>query len=194
MGSFLIGIAILLAVAAISLTKRLRAVRSLRTRCAVELSQLQDHLTDHHLIVLHLVDSLPVEFLDQSGRADLTEAREQAEKSIRELDAANPKTIEIRNLCGNEQELFELVESVSDRVFETPSIREIQSVLGCLNGLAEVKRVINDATSTYNASVITYRTFLESPLSSLVERIFLPGAEFCVVDLGQYSSGSSSSG
>ena len=190
-GGLLIVIAILAIAAAYSLQKTWLAVRTLRARCATELSQLHSHLTNHHLIVSHLVDSLPEAFASQCDRAELTSARERAERSIQAIDAACPQASDMREFSSHQQELFELVGSLTKRIAASPSIREIQSVSGCLQGLTDANQTINDATSAYNASVITYSTFLESPPSSLVARIFRSQAEFCIVDLGQYGDGSS---
>ena len=60
-----------------------------------------------------------------------------------------------------------------------------------LHGLADADRTIIDATSIYNASVITYQAFLESRISRFVVRILKLDAEFQVIDVGQYSSDSS---
>ncbi len=186
-------IAVLAIATAISLQKTRHAVRTLGARCATELTHLQRHLANHHLIVSHLVDSVPDKFVGQFERAELTEVRERAEQSIDAFDAACPRATDIRKLSGHQQELFELVASLTNRIMESPSIRDIQSVSGCLHGLTDANRTINDATSAYNASVITYCTFLQSPPSSLVARFSKSPGEFCVVDLGQYKSGSSSS-
>ena len=184
-------ITVLVIAAAFSLQKTWHSIRTLRARCATELSQLRGHLANHHLIVSHLVDSLPETFASQVDREELTSARERAECSMQAIDTACPKAIQMRDFSSRQQDLFKRVRILTQRISASPSVRDIQSVSGCLEGLADANQTISDATSAYNASVITYSTFLESPQSSLVARICNSPAEFCVIDLGQYSSGSS---
>ncbi|MGI9429238.1 MAG: hypothetical protein ACR2NM_11315 [Bythopirellula sp.] len=190
-GGVLILITIVVIATAFSLQKTWHAVRTLRARCATELSQLSGHLANHHLIVSHLVDSLPETFANQFDRAELTAVRERAERSIHSIDTSCPRATEMRKFSIHQKELFESVESLTERLTESPSVFDIQSVSGCLQGLTDANQTISDATSAYNAAVITYSTYLESPQSSLIARIFKSQAEFCMVDLGQYSTGSS---
>ena len=182
MGHLVIVIVVLGLGLAYSLQKTWREVRSLRDRSATELAQLHSYLAGRHLIVSHLSDSLPESFDGHFDREQLVQAREQAERALHAIDPAWPIASEVRVFAGHEQDLLQWIENLTGKIEEVESVRDIQPVSGCLAGLKESNKKIDVAISTYNAAAITYNTYLERPVASLLSRFSLSG-EFGVIDL-----------
>jgi hypothetical protein len=189
-GSFLIGLAVLSVAAALGLHKTWSSLHSLRNNSVTELRQLKSELAARHLIVSHLVDSLPESFDRSFDRQRCREAREQAERVLDSIDSNAPNATDINASTDREQDLFRLIHELTQRIETEESACESQAVSACLKGIEESNRKIGDAVSTYNASAITYRNYLEKPLSAMVARI-LPEGQFDLFDLNLHDSSGS---
>lgn len=182
MGSFLILLAVFAACAALGLQKTWHSLHSLRRHSVTELNQLKSELASRHLIVSHLVDSLPESFDHSFNRDRCRETREQAESVLGSIDSSSPIAEDISMATDREQDLFRLIDDLTKRIEADESVCESQAVSACLKGLDESNRRIRDVVSTYNASAITLRNYLERPLSSMVVRL-LPKGQFDLFDL-----------
>ncbi len=191
MGGFTYVLAALAVGIAFSLQKTAQSIRSLRDRSASELSQLKSELSSRHLIVSHLVDSLPATFDRHFDRKRLGEVRDHAERALQLVDPNSPNSADMQAFANCEQELEESVDHLTSCIEADGVVRSAQSVSACLQGLRQATRKINDAVSSYNAAAITYTSYFETPPTSFLCRVFRRN-DFGLFDLDPPSSDHSS--
>jgi hypothetical protein len=156
------------------------SARTLEQRCGSELRQLKSLLSNRHLIVSHLADSIPAKLDGLFERRRFEEQLLSAEKGLQALDADNPDLDDLRAVQWNEQSLAELINELVESLEATDAATQIQTVAGCMTGLEKKTSEIRDALATYNAAAITYSSFLGS---SLVARLKRLPCRFEVLDL-----------
>jgi hypothetical protein len=162
-----------------------RAVRVLRNRMVMELSQLKSKLRIRHLIISHLVDSLPSSFPWQVDREQITAARRRAEEALGRIDLDSPQDSDVCTYSSCEQILLALVEDLTARIEADDRVSSIDSVAACVQGLQKARGEIIESVSTYNTAAIAYSTYLES---SRIARLF-SSPEFALCDLDPPGSG-----
>ena len=188
MGNLIFPAAVCAIAGCLFLYKSWRTVALLYGRTQSELKQLQAHLADRHLIVSHLLDSLPGSFDQNYDRERLSRAQQEAEECLAGIDPHSPTASELRRHSNLEKHLYAEVEMLTEQIQVFADVREIQSVAGCLKGLERSTQQINDAISTYNSAVITLSSCLESRHARIVSRLADENGEFRVFEWGGDSS------
>ncbi len=179
--AMLIGLLVLSGlVAGLLLCTALRSARTLEQRCAKELRHLMSLLSNRHLIVSHLADSIPASLDGLFEQRRFAKRLSRAEECVQSLDPDHPELAQLQALENNEQSLIELIDDLRDAIEVTESALRIQAVSGCLDGLDKKTCEVRDALSTYNAAAITYSSFLSS---SLVARFQKLQSRYEILDL-----------
>ncbi|MFK8113252.1 MAG: hypothetical protein AB8B91_13675 [Rubripirellula sp.] len=181
-------VVVLVFVAGIILYRSWHSVRSLHARSVAELRQLQELLAERHLILSHLLDSLPASFDSQFNRTELSQRLGESESFLSLIDPDNPIANDIRRNSRVEQSLYGLVRMLTETIAASESVRESQTVVGCLKGLDASTLRMTEATSSYNTSVITLTSYLASPHQRMIARWTGKEGDFCVFDWGSDSS------
>ena len=167
------------------LHRRWRAIRLLRGRTVTELGELLSEVDARHLILSHLADSLPSTPAWQFDKARINELRVRAEQARKRIDPTHPIGKDFRAFSTQEQSLFKLEREVIGRIEADESVRCIESVAGCLDGLKRVGEAMIDSGTTYNTAAITYNQCCDS---SGITRL-LAADKFALCDLEPRDSG-----
>ena len=163
--------------------RKWRQLQSLSQRATTGLDQLKSQLKSRHLIVSHLSDSLPSSFSKNLYLPQLREAREKAEYILQKIEPTSPVNTTMRDFANCEQEFVDWAERLIESVEADETVKKIQSVAGCLEGLVGVNHEISDIVSMYNATVIAYTNLVDS---SLIGR--LVPHRFGLLDLTPHNS------
>lgn len=164
-----------------------RSARVLHQRCIDELKELLALIASRHLVLSHLVDSIPNRLDGLFERRRLERRLQLAEERLRAVDPDAPSRQALRGLEDGEQSLSEAVSDLMEALEATEHVAPVRALSGCLEGLEKRTREILDSVATYNAAAITYASFLSG--SRLARRSF-PG-DFDVLDLEPVGSGTS---
>jgi hypothetical protein len=148
---------------------------------------LKSELAARHLVVTHLLDSLPASFGADMQRHRCRMTCRKADRSLNAIEATCPNCADIITTADHERNLSRILDDLLERIEAQESVSSAAAVSACVRELRESSRKILDAVSTYNASVITYRNYLERPISSTVARMG-PGGDFEVFDLTVHGS------
>jgi hypothetical protein len=197
-GSLFILIGFAAAVAVFFLHQAWRSARSLHRRGVAELDQLKRALAARHLILSHLLDSLPDSPAPACDHTRDRQTLQQAVTQLQSIDETCPRTAQILKSAECERNLTTLLEELVKRIDEDGLGRQSQLVSACLRALDDSNRRIRESLSTYNTAVITHEEYLARPVTALVARL-LPTAPLRLFDLivgnvGDSSDSTSASG
>lgn len=140
----------------------LRSARFLEQSCASELSQLKSLISNRHLIVSHLSDSIPNKLDGIYSQQSLRERLANAQQALVLVDPTGPGWEELRQFEKQEQSLCALVYELTEALNSAESLDRMPAVTSCLDALKAKSAEIQNKLSTYNSASITFCSFLSS--------------------------------
>ena len=167
---------------------RSQRLEELSERSMAELSELKRQLTNRHLIVSHLADSLPSSFDPKFERQKLREISQTAEASLSTIDPRKPCADRIRDFMSKERELVVFTRELIDSIETDERFNQALLVTSCIEGLDKANTQIGDRTSIYNSSPIAHRSLRRTSFLQQRKR----HAEFTVFVLEEWNAGNTS--
>ena len=137
---------------------RAQRLKELSQRSTAEFGELKRQLTNRHVIVTHLADSIPQSFDPKFERQKLREISQTAEDSLCIIDPRKPSAEKIREFVCRERELLDVTRELIDSIKSEDGLRQAHLVKSCIEGLDRANAQIGDHTSIYNTSAIAYQS------------------------------------
>ena len=144
--------------------RRAQQLKLLTDRSTRQLRELKQQLTNRHLIVSHLTDSLPDSFDVRFERQKLQTIGQNAESSLSEIDPRNPCATKIGEFALLEQGFISVAQELVNSIVSDRSVSQIHLVTSCLEGLEKCNAQINACKSIYNLSAMTCQNIRQSSL------------------------------
>ncbi len=176
---------------AISLQKMRKAILSAGDQTLREWQQLKKSLLDRHLVITHLLDSLPNNSVSNFDRNMLSEANTIAEASVRKIEPSSADADDFARIAADQNDCAERLSYLTAGILLKPELMKIRSIKGCLKGLTECEQKIDEAASIYNTAVIAFQTRMESRRAKFVSLFRIKTPTFCELHCG--CTGNSSS-
>ena len=162
---FLIGAVVVLCIAlGFAMIRSFRAAHALERRCIAELTRLKSLLANRHLVISHLVDSVPEVVNPMFDRRQLLDSLKVAAEELECIDASAPDAARLGHFEAKEQELCLELSNLLRALEKTEYPTKLRSLQSCLDALETKSAEIMDVLSTYNAAAITFSTFLRTSL------------------------------
>lgn len=136
---------------------RSQLLEKLSERSTSEFDQLKQQLTNRHVIVSHLADSLPSSFDPKFERQRLREISQTAEDSLSPIDPHRPSAEHVREFMFRERELLDATRELVDNIASDKKLDQSHLVANCIECLDRANAKIGDHTSIYNATAIAYQ-------------------------------------
>ncbi|WP_145176359.1 hypothetical protein [Rubripirellula lacrimiformis] len=185
--------AIVAAVVIGGVRKRRRGLVELERQTCQHWQVLQKQLLDRHLIVTHLLDSLPVGVGDQSDRDQLRTLNETAAHSVRSLAVESAPASLYCQVAADQDRFISPMNRLIATVVSNPAVSEKPCVVACLSGLRDAGNNIQESQSTFNASVNAYQDHLASVTADGIPQTLRP-LTVHEIDFGRLLFGAGSSG
>jgi hypothetical protein len=169
---FLIGAVVLLSIAlGFAMMRSFRAAHALEQRCLSELTRLKSLLASRHLVISHLVDSVP-EVLDPLfNRRRLLDSLEAATESLKCIDASAPDAAQLGHFEVCEQDLCLELNKLLRALEKTEYPAQLRPLQSCMEAFDAKSDQLADGLATYNAAAITFSTFRRaSPITARSRR------------------------
>lgn len=167
---------------------RSQRLDELSERSIVELGELKRQLTNRHVIVSHLADSLPSSFDPNFERQKLREISQTAEASLSTIDPRKPCASQIRDFMSRERELANFTRDLIDSIETDERFNQAHLVTSCIEGLDKANTQIGDRTSLYNSSAIAHQNLRRTSFLQQRKR----HAEFTVFEMEDWNAGNAS--
>ncbi|TWU58151.1 hypothetical protein [Rubripirellula reticaptiva] len=148
--------------AAYAIRQEKRAFESFRHQAFVEWRHLRQRLLDRHLVVVSLLDSLPDHPLLNYNKRELQGCNRVAEASVRNFQIEVANSNECATMCRTQDEFIDALFHMTKAIEQNSLFPSQKGIAACLSGLESLQKKIDESKATYNASVIVYRTRLES--------------------------------
>ncbi|TWU34361.1 hypothetical protein [Novipirellula artificiosorum] len=141
------------------------SIHQMERRCDLAFKGLADAIAKEHLIIEHLLDSLPSDF-EASTQSRVSVFCQRTSRALAQLrDDSNSRTL-AESLSQTECELGLATDRLVEQIQKDESIANRATVAGCMRGLTDAKTQAYAAMLTYNQSAITMSAFA---------RLLLPG-------------------
>jgi hypothetical protein len=137
---------------------RAQRLKELSQRSTAEFGELKRQLTNRHVIVTHLADSIPQSFDPKFERQKLREISQTAEDSLSTIDPRKPSAEKIREFVCRERELLHVTRELVNSIKTEDDLSRAHLVTSCIEGLDRANAQIGDHTSIYNTSAIAYQS------------------------------------
>ncbi len=164
---FLVGAVVLLSIAVGFATIRsFRAAHALEQRCIAELTRLKPLLASRHLVISHLVDSVPEALDPFFDRRQLLDFLGAAAEDLKCIDASAPDPARLGRFEASEQDLCLELHSLLRALEKTDYPTQLRSLQSCMEAFDAKSDELADGLATYNAAAITFWTFCRaSPIT-----------------------------
>ena len=136
---------------------RSQLLKELSERSTSGFDQLKQQLTNRHVIVSHLADSLPSSFDPKFERQRLREISHTAEDSLSSIDPRRPSADHVREFMFRERELLDATRELVDNIASDSEVNQAHLVASCIECLDRANAKIGDLTSIYNTSANAYQ-------------------------------------
>ncbi len=136
---------------------RAQQLKELSLRSTAEFGELKRQLTNRHVIVTHLADSIPGSFDPNFERQKLREVSQTAEDSLSIIDPRRPSADQIREFACRERELLILTRELVNSIKTEDELSRAHLVTSCIEGLDRANAQIGNHTSIYNTSALAYQ-------------------------------------
>ena len=136
---------------------RAQQLKELSLRNSAEFAELKRQLTNRHVIVTHLADSIPGSFDPNFERQKLREVSQTAEDSLSIIDPRRPSADQIREFACRERELLILTRELVNSIKTEDELSRAHLVTSCIEGLDRANAQIGNHTSIYNTSALAYQ-------------------------------------
>jgi hypothetical protein len=157
---FLVGAVVLLCFAVGFATIRsFRAAHALEQRCIAELTRLKPLLASRHLVISHLVDSVPESLDPLFDRRQLLISLEAAARELKCIDASAPDAARMGRFEAREQDLCLELNNLLRALEKTDFPTQVRSLQSCMEAFDAKSDELVDSLATYNAAAITFSTF-----------------------------------
>ncbi|MAI71901.1 MAG: hypothetical protein CMM01_13435 [Rhodopirellula sp.] len=143
---------------------RAQRLRELSHRSIAEFGELKQQLTNRHVIVTHLADSIPKSFDPKFERQKLREISQTAEDSLSSIDPRKPSPDQIREFVCRERELLGVTRELVKSIKTENDLNRAHLVTSCLEGLDRANAQVGDHTSIYNTSALAYQNIKRASL------------------------------
>ena len=137
---------------------RAQRLKELSNRSRADFGELKRQLTNRHVIVTHLADSIPQSFDPKFERQKLRDISQTAEDSLSTIDPRKPSADQIREFVCRERELLDVTRQLINSIKTEEDLRRTHLVSSCIEGLDRASAQIGDHTSIYNTSAIAYQS------------------------------------
>jgi hypothetical protein len=126
------------------------------------LTRLKPLLASRHLVISHLVDSVP-EVLDPLfDRRQLLDSLEAASDELKCIDASAPDAARLGRFEAKEQDLCLELNSLLRALEATDYPTQLRSLQSCMKAFDTKSDELADGLATYNAAAFTFSTFCRS--------------------------------
>lgn len=141
---------------------RAQRLKELSKRSTAEFGELKRQLTNRHVIVTHLADSIPKSFDPNFERQRLREISQTAEDSLAIIDPRKPSADKIRQFACRERELLDATRKLVNSITAEEDLSQAYLVTSCIEGLDRANAQVVDHTSIYNTSALAYQSVKRS--------------------------------
>ena len=142
---------------------RAQRLKELSARSTAEFRELKRQLTNRHIIVTHLADSIPKSFDPKFERQKLREISQTAEDSLCSIDPRKPSAEQIRDFASRERELLNATRKLVDSLKTEKDLSQARLVTSCIEGLDRANAQVVDHTAIYNSSALAHQSIKRSP-------------------------------
>jgi len=142
----------------------------MRSMCDDAFDQLFDAIRKEHLILDHLVDSIPSRFAP-CLQTQVTRDRINSDSILKSVLADPPNRLLPKSLSQAQSDLWFSIDQLLRLAEKDEDVMNIPSVNACLIRLAEAREASHQAMLKYNWAIITMSAFTELSIPSMVCRL-----------------------